>query len=69
MDRRQLREQKKSSSNHRLASFLGIGVGQVRLLERVGFDTLKKVRRATDEQLLAVTGIGQQTLDRIRSAR
>lgn len=38
------------------------------LLNKAGFDTLGKVRSASDEELLELDGVGEGTLDKIREA-
>jgi DNA-directed RNA polymerase alpha subunit len=38
----------------------------VRLLSDAGYDTLEKVREASDEELLAIKGIGEKTVAEIR---
>jgi DNA-directed RNA polymerase alpha subunit len=47
---------------------LGLADPQVRALQKGGFATMADLRNASDEDLLAVTGVGQKTVDQIREA-
>lgn len=38
------------------------------LLVEAGYTTLERVREATDEELLAIRGVGRRLLERIRDA-
>lgn len=53
-------------STHPFAELLGVTVAEK--LIAAGYDTPEKVAATTDEQLLALDGIGQKTVDKLREA-
>ncbi|GAG26468.1 unnamed protein product [marine sediment metagenome] len=56
------------NSQAKLCHFLGVARGNtdVETLVAAGYTTPRKIKAATDEQLLALTGIGQAKLAAIR---
>jgi len=46
----------------------GIGNEIADALRNAGFDSVEKIRQASDEQLLAISGIGKGRLETIRAA-
>ncbi len=48
-------------------AFLELDVGIINALDAAGFRTIQEVADATDAELLAVPGIGQVTLGKIRA--
>ena len=60
------KRKQKASPSDEFAAALGISAKMAQALVAAGFSTVEAVKKATDEELLAVKGVGKKTVEGIR---